>query len=116
MIATDSVWVSWLAVGANLAEVVTGVVAAAAGIRFFWLARRRRIRLERHLKQVLEYDAVHGGTGRRVPLRLSAELAMTVREVLEAAYVSKKIHRSLAYNPDTRRAAAIFLQYTAEKE
>jgi hypothetical protein len=105
----------WLSIGANVAEVITGIVAAVAGIRYFWLAHRRRIRLEEHLKQVLEFDSKHGGKCRRVPLRLSAELAMTVREVLEAAYSSKKIIRSLDYDPDTHRATAIFLQYKSDE-
>jgi hypothetical protein len=100
-----------LEVFADLATIVTGIVAATFGVRAVYRGRRRRIKLEEHLKRILEHDLALGRNGRRTPLRLSADLGMTVPEVLEAAFDSDKIKPSPAINPKTKRASAIFLKY-----
>jgi hypothetical protein len=102
----------WLEIASDIATIQTAIIAVAGGIFVFGRGLRRRWRLERYLRKIRELDLAVGRNGRRTPLRLSADLAMTVPDILEAAFSSDKIKSSPAIDQSTKRASAIFLEYT----
>ena len=95
----------------DIATILTGIIAVTAGIYVMGRGIRHRRRLERHLKAAKEFDRKINRPGRRTPLRLSAELAMTVPEILAAANSSKKIKSSPGFFPRGWFAAVVLLEY-----
>jgi hypothetical protein len=102
-----------LALIANIAEIVTGVVAAVVGGTYMFRRRQRRLALETYLQSKRLKDEGPGGSGHglRTVLHLVAHLAMTEEQILEAAFASRKIKRWTAQDPESGRAAALFFQY-----
>ena len=72
----------WLRIGANIASILTAVIAAGASI-FYWASKRsKRIRLENYLKAKKERspDEPFSIT------RLMADLGMTEAEIFAASF------------------------------
>jgi len=79
-------WVSWLSIAANIAQALTGVLAAIAAILIWSQKGIRRRRFEGYLEKAKLNDA---GV-RRIP-HLMAHCYMTEAQIFEAALGSKKI-------------------------
>jgi hypothetical protein len=77
----------WLEVAANIAAIITALVATFAYGRFLWERRNKRLRLETCLKN----DQHQGG---RSLLDLATTLGMTDSEIMDAAFRSKRIRRT----------------------
>jgi hypothetical protein len=77
----------WLGAAANVAAVITAIVATLAYGRFLCERRRKRQRLETYLKS----DAQKGG---RSLLDLATTLGMTEAEIIDAAFRSQCIRRT----------------------
>ena len=78
----------WLEAAANIAAVITAVVATLAYGRFLYERCQKRQRLEAYLKG----DAQRGG---RSLLDLAATLGMTETEIMDAAFRSQHIRRTV---------------------
>lgn len=102
-----------LGIGADFAQIATGVVATFFGSRYMWRARKRRLRLEEYLDaQKKKDEGVEGkGHGLRTVLHLMSHLAMTEADVMEAAFTSKKITRLTGVDDKTGRADTLFFQF-----
>ena len=102
-----------LTLGADIAEIVTGLIAAIVGGRYLWLVRQRRLILETYLEVQRADDQASGkqGGGVRSVLHLMGYAAMTEPEVLDAAFASRHI-RSFTHNdPATGRSDALLFQF-----
>ncbi len=71
---------------ANVASILTAIVAVLAYGQYTLQAQARRWRLERYLKSVR-----HEGKGQKTVLHLMARLSMTEAEVLAAGFHSRKV-------------------------
>ena len=81
-----------LEIGANIASIVTAILAAAAFGLYKWDKYQKRIRLENHLRRE------HGEPGSRGPrpvIYLASELGMTEAEIMDAAFRSSCITREV---------------------
>ena len=97
----------WLRIGANIASILTAVIAAGASI-FYWASKRsKRIRLENYLKAKKERspDEPFSIT------RLMADLGMTEAEIFAASFASRHIARGVRRDQDTGFAAEVLFQY-----
>jgi hypothetical protein len=77
----------WLETGANVAAVITALVASVAYGRFLYERRQKRRRLETYLKN----DPHRGG---RSLLDLATTLGMTETEIMDVAFRSQRIRRT----------------------
>jgi hypothetical protein len=77
----------WLEATANVAAVITAIVATVAYCRFLYDRRRKRSRLEAYLKTDKHQ---HG----RTLLELATTLGMTEAEIMDAAFRSKHVRRT----------------------
>jgi hypothetical protein len=104
---------SLLVVGANVAAIVTGVVAAIVGGRYLWLVRQRRMVLETYLARERRADEASGrsGAGVRSVMHLMGFVSMTEPEVLDAAFASKRIRSFTHDDPATGRSDALLFQF-----
>jgi hypothetical protein len=97
----------WLRIGANIASILTAVIAAGASI-FYWASKRsKRIRLENYLKAKKERspDEPFSIT------RHMADLGMTEAEIFAASFASRHIARGVRRDHDTGFAAEVLFQY-----
>jgi hypothetical protein len=106
-------WIDWLATGANVAQVGTGIVAVWIGGRYLWRGHRRRQAMEDYLRQEKLADTGNineTAFGRRTPMHLMGNLALTEAEVFEVAFNSPNIKASLG--TDKRgRADTLYFEY-----
>lgn len=79
---------AWLEPAANVAAIITAIVATLAYCRFLYERSQKRQRLETYLKN----DAYRGG---RSLLDLAATLGMTEIEIMDAAFRSRCIRRTV---------------------
>ena len=102
-----------LVVGANVAAIVTGIVAAIVGGRYLWLVRQRRMVLETYLAGERSIDEASGkpGAGVRSVMHLMGFVSMTEPEVLDAAFASKRIRSFTHDDPATGRSDALLFQF-----
>ena len=102
-----------LVVGANVAAIVTGIVAAIVGGRYLWLVRHRRMVLETYLAGELRVDEASGksGAGVRSVMHLMGFVSMTEPEVLDAAFASRRIRSFTHDDPATGRSDALLFQF-----
>ena len=93
---------------ANLASILTAVVATGAAV-FYWFDRRsKRIRLEQYLKAKKSTNSpeyIHS------VIHLMAELGMTEAEILHASFVSRYIVRRTQTDPKTNLATQLLFEY-----
>lgn len=92
---------------ANLAAILTAVLATLAYVRFVWAERARRQALEAHLK---EEKLRNLDEGKRTVMHLMAYLSMSETEVLHAAFQSKKITCSPGMD-EQMRANRLYFEY-----
>src|SRR5262245_9450943 len=84
---------SVLATAANLASVLTALVACAAFTQFHWGRRAKRLRLETFLKDVSDApDGMHSVS----VIGLSNQLGISEAEILEASFRSQRIRRQFS--------------------
>ncbi len=95
-----------LEVFANVAAILTAVVAVWAYGRYLWVQRQRRLRLENHLRE----ERHAGDQGHRTLLHLVAYLGMSEAEIVDAAFRSKVIRRRVSVD-DQGRADRLLLEY-----
>jgi Ku70/Ku80 beta-barrel domain len=100
-------------VDADIAEIVTGVIAAAVGGRYLWLGRERRVMMENYLRAERHKDDDLGNKedGVRSVLHLMGYIAMTEPEVLDAALASRNIRSFTSNDPETGRSNALLFQF-----
>jgi hypothetical protein len=91
---------------ANLAEILTSVIAFVAGVWYWCDQRQKRNRLEEYLK------ANTGKTAHTI-LHLMARVGLTEDEILKASFKSTHIARKLHENPDTHLADGLLFEYHA---
>jgi hypothetical protein len=99
----------WLSSLANVAAVVTGIVAAAAGLNVLWRRCARRIRLEQYLKEQRSDDT--GDAGIRNIVHLMGNCSMSEAQVLEAAFASRKIKSWVATDDEGGPDLELMFQY-----
>ena len=91
--ATDS-----LGIVANAASIVTAMAAVWAYGHYRYKARQKRLRVERYLMDEKD-KAKSPDLGHRLVLEVSAALALTEADVLQAAFDNKNINRHLRIDP-----------------
>jgi hypothetical protein len=108
----------WLEVLGNGSAVLTAIVAVLAYGQYQWRKYRQRQELEKYLRSQLAEpkNARAHITGRldsgaRTITHLVAHLGMTEADILEAAFVSKRIARLTGVDAETGRAADLLLRY-----
>ncbi|RYY28734.1 MAG: hypothetical protein EOP62_02445 [Sphingomonadales bacterium] len=98
-----------LEVVANLAAILTGIIAVLAYFHFIWGERTRRLALEHHLRQ----EALNSqDEGRRTAIHLMAYLSMTEAEVLRAGFQSKLVCSEPGVD-DQGRANRLYFRYNS---
>ena len=95
-----------LTVVANLAAILTAIVATIAYGKFLLAQRRRRRALEDYLRE----DKCMGDLQRHTVMHLMAHLSMTEAEVLQAGFQSTKV-RAVPGTDDQGRADRIYFEY-----
>lgn len=102
----------WLRVGANIASILTSIIAAVAAVAY-WLNRRsRRTRLESYLKAKKQKSPTEAFSA----TRLMADLGMTEAEVFAASFASRRIVRGIRRDRGTGFAAEVLFQYREAAE
>jgi hypothetical protein len=101
-----------LRIAANIASILTTMLAAAASIVFWGNKRSRRTRLENYLKDKKQKspDEAFSVT------RLMADLGMTEAEIFAASFASRRIVRGIRRDPATGFAAEVLFQYRDAQE
>jgi len=98
-----------LEIAGQLAAIFTAIVAAFGYGLYRWERRARRRRLEMYLKE----ERLRGvDRGQRTLLHLVARVGLTEAELLQAAFDSRVIERRVGTDPETKRANALFLEYS----
>jgi hypothetical protein len=105
--------VSDLSLWANLAAILTAVIAVFGYGKYQWDACTRRKKLEIYLKSEKEKGK---DQGQRSALHLMARLGLTEAEILHASFSSKYILRKIATDQKTNRAEALLFEYSEQKE
>src|SRR5277367_4550275 len=95
---------------ANIASILTAVVAVCAWARFEWSMRNKRKRLENYL-QFQKRNATRGDRGQRSMLHLMANVGLTESEILQASFKSGYIKRLVATSESSHLASDILFQY-----
>ncbi|WP_076867064.1 hypothetical protein [Bradyrhizobium mercantei] len=97
----------WLRIGANVASILTSIIAAGASIVFWVSKRSKRTRLENYLKAKKEKspDELFSAT------RLMADLGMTEAEIFAASFASRHIARDVRKDVTTGFAAEVLFRY-----
>ena len=111
-------WSAGLLTLANLAQVVTGLVAATTGAVYVCKRSSRRRRLEQYLKAERDRDARGVTTfqvGRRTVAHLMAYVAMTESQVLEAGFGNTNLKSFPATDDKNGRAETLYFQYVGDE-
>lgn len=101
---------SCLEILADLASILTAVVATGAAVYYRCDARSKRVRLERYLKSEQEKNS---NTGTHTVVHLMAKLGMTEAEVLHASFASEHIVHKTRKDDDTGLAAQLLFEYSS---
>jgi hypothetical protein len=99
----------WLPLVANIAAVVTGVVAALIALNVGYRRHARRVRLENYLKEQRSDDT--GDYGIRNIVHLMGNCSMSKDQVLEAAFASRKIKSWVATDGQGGPDLELIFQY-----
>ncbi|MBS0193173.1 MAG: hypothetical protein JSR34_02935 [Proteobacteria bacterium] len=97
-----------LEIAADIAQVVTGILAVYAAGAIWWRITSKRCKLERYL---CAEKAKKKDKGQRTVLHLMAALEMTEDEVIRASFGSKKIKLLTVADDATGLASALLLEY-----
>lgn len=95
---------------ANIAAILTAIIAVWAYGRFLWERRQKRIRLETHLRG----EKSRADNGQRTVLHLVAHLGMSEAEIVDAAFKSKVIRRLVSVD-EQGRADRLLLEYEQDE-
>jgi hypothetical protein len=93
---------------ANVASIITAVVAVAASVYFKWDSSSKIKKMESYLK--IE-KAKSGDKGQRSLLHLMANVGLTESEILHASFKSRIIARRLTTSAATHLANDILFEY-----
>ena len=94
----------WLRIGANIASILTSIIAAGASVVYWANKRSKRTRLERYLK-AKKRDEAFSAT------RIMADLGMTEAEIFAASVASRHVVRGIRRDRVTGFAAEVLFQY-----
>jgi hypothetical protein len=97
----------WLRIGANIASILTTMIAAGASIVFWANRRSKRVRLENYLKAKKQKDPDEAFS----VTRLMADLGMTEAEIFAASFASRHVVRGIRRDRTTGFAAEVLFQY-----
>lgn len=100
----------WLGLVANIAAIVTALVAFVGSTWFFVERGSKRRRLEAYLKAERD-EGDDDDKGQRSILHLIARVGLTEQEILQAGFRSKHIGRVLTTNKSDGMAKDILLVY-----
>ena len=102
----------WLRIAANIASILTSIIAVAAST-IYWLNKRsRRVRLESYLKVKKEKSSTEAFS----ITRLMADLGMTEAEIFAASFASRHIVRGIRRDRAIGFAAEVLFQYRQTPE
>ena len=101
----------WLGFVANIAAIVTALVAFAGSAWFLIERGTKRRRLEDYLKTERDAGKDTDDKGQRSILHLVAKVGLTEPEILQASFRSKHIGRVLTTNKLDGMAKDILLEY-----
>ena len=93
---------------ANIASILTAVIAAGASAYFWCDQRRKRKRLEKYLK-------ADPGRAHTV-VHLMAKLGMTEAEILHASFASAHVVHKVRKDDDTGLASQILFEFSEAKK
>jgi hypothetical protein len=96
---------------ADLASILTAVVAVLATVYYKWSIRHKCRKLEKFLKLEKERDPNPVTQGQHNTVYLMAVLGFTGDEVLQASFRSKNILRIPVQNPEFKRAVDILYRH-----
>lgn len=99
---------SWLATIANIAAILTALVAVGGYSAYRIDQYFKRRQLEIYLKSEKQKQLDHG---QRSLLHLMAKLGMTTSELLQASFKSNHVDRKVSANDKTGRAEALLLEW-----
>ena len=97
-----------LTVWANLAAILTALIAIFGYGKYQLDAVFRRKKLENYLKK---QKTLGNDQGQRSILHLMAHLGLTEAEILQASFISKQVARKIAKDPDTGYADKLLFEY-----
>jgi hypothetical protein len=97
----------WLRIAANIASILTSIIAAAAAVVYWLNKRSRRARLESYLKAKKEKSPTEAFS----VTRLMADLGMTEAEIFAASFASRHVVRGIRRDRATGFAAEVLFQY-----
>lgn len=93
---------------ANLASILTAIVAVCAWSLYGWSGRHKRKKLETYLKNEKQKRQ---DKGQRSLLHLMANVGLTDSEILQASFKSRYIKRLLTTSAATHLANDILFEY-----
>lgn len=96
---------------ANVASILTAVIAAIASIWYFLSGRRRMKKLEAYLRTEKNKTAGREDRGQRSLLHVMARVGLTEQEALQASFKSPYIKRLLATGQAHHLATDILFEY-----
>jgi hypothetical protein len=104
------VWLLGLQALADLASIITAVIAAGAAVWYFRQRRQKTLSLENYLKV-----ETGGNETRRTVTHLAAVLGMTEADVIDAAIRSRHIERS-ATPPMMGAPSMLLFRYSNKRQ
>ena len=96
---------------ANLAAILTALVAVIGYGFHQWSQWQKRVRLENYLKSQQKKD---GGYRQQTIIHLMAKVGLTEAEILQASFKSKKICRLVKKDKATGLASHLLFQWSAK--
>lgn len=97
---------------ADLASILTAVIAAGAAVYYWCDKRSKRKRFEEYLKAESQNPDNHSHT----VIHLMARLGMTEPEILHASFASKHIVHKIRKDYETGLASQLLFAYSNEKK
>ena len=98
---------------ANVASILTAVVAAGAAV-CYWCDRRSKVRrLEQYLKTEMAKNA--GGAAHTM-IHLMAELGMAEAEILHASFASRHVKHLVRKDEETGLADVLLFEYSETRK
>jgi hypothetical protein len=93
---------------ANVASILTALVAVFGYVRYECGRSKKRKKLENYLRQ----EGGQGDKGQRTVTHLSAAVGLTEVDIFEAAFSSKHIKSSVYKDSETGMASRVLFEYT----
>lgn len=93
---------------ANLAEIMTALIAAIVAVWYWCDQHQKRMRLENYLKAE---KLTNPNNRTHTTLHLMARVGLTEDEILKASFKSKHIARKVHENYDTHLADDLLFEY-----